>query len=64
MSGRSKKARLMLWKSSSGSWVLSLWIPFHGQWPLVRDDSRDKLLIKTRRMARLLPSIEIEAQDS
>ena len=55
-----RKARLMRWQNKSGSWHLTLWIPFHGQWELA---SHLKKAMFDRKAKQIIAAIGLEVED-
>jgi len=55
-----RKARLMRWQNTKGMWFLTLWIPFHGQWPLA---SHAKKSMFDRKAKQLVAALGLEVED-
>jgi hypothetical protein len=60
---RTKKAKLMIWKSPSGRWHLTLWVPFHGQWTLAKHVKKPMFDRKAKQIINLMPDMEVEMVD-
>jgi len=60
---RSKKAKLMIWKSPAGVWHLTLWVPFHDQWTLAKHPRKSMFDRKANQIIKALPEMEVEIVD-
>jgi len=55
-----KKAQLMRWKSKSGVWHLTLWIPFHGQWELA---AHPRKAMFDRKAKQIIEAMNLNVED-